>query len=44
MLPAQMLMALGQYQSGSVSQAQLADQIKLYNAQQAYPWEQLGAL
>jgi hypothetical protein len=39
--PAQSLMALGQYNQDR-AQAQLADQMKLYAAQQARPWEQLS--
>ena len=39
--PAQTLAALGQYGQDR-SQQQLADQIKLYNAQQSWPWEQLA--
>jgi len=39
--PAQSLMALGQYNQER-AQKQLDDQIKLYNAQQAYPWENLA--
>lgn len=39
--PAQTLMALGQYNQDR-AQAQLNDQIKLYNAQQARPWEQVA--
>lgn len=39
--PAQNLMALGEYEQNR-SQIGLADQIRLYNAQQAYPWEQLA--
>lgn len=38
--PSERMAAAGQYQQDR-SQQQLADQIKLYNAQQAYPWEQL---
>lgn len=40
-LPAQNEMALGGLYDQR-AQAQLNDQIKLYNAQQAYPWEQLS--
>jgi hypothetical protein len=39
--PAQGLMTLGQFQQER-DQKQLEDQIKTYNAQQAYPWEQLA--
>jgi len=39
--PAQSLFTLGQFQQER-DQAALNDQIKLYNAQQAYPWEQLA--
>lgn len=39
--PAQQLMAAGQYTQDR-AQAQLNDQIKMYNAQQSYPWEQLA--
>jgi hypothetical protein len=39
--PAQGLMALGEYQQER-DQSLLNDQIKFYNAQQAYPWEQLA--
>ena len=39
--PAQNLAASGQYTQDRAQQ-QLADQIKLYNAQQAWPWEQLA--
>ena len=39
--PAQGLMALGQYQQER-AQAELDNQIKTYNAQQARPWEQLA--
>lgn len=39
--PAKDLMTLGQYYTDR-SQAQLNDQIKMYNASQAYPWEQLA--
>ena len=41
--PAQSLMGLGQYYNER-AQKQLEDQIKTYNAQQAYPWEQLARL
>lgn len=41
MQPAQSLMSLGQYYQDR-SQAALNDQIKQYNAQQAYPWESLA--
>jgi hypothetical protein len=37
---AQRMFGLGEYARGR-EQAQLNDQIRLYNAQQAYPWEQL---
>ena len=39
--PAQTLTALGQYNQDRAQQ-QLNDQIKLYNAQQAYPWENVA--
>ena len=39
--PAQTLTALGQYNQDRAQQ-QLSDQIKLYNAQQSWPWEQLA--
>ena len=39
--PAQSLMALGQFNQER-AQSALTDQIKTYNAQQAYPWEQLA--
>jgi hypothetical protein len=39
--PAQTLMGLGEYYNER-AQKQLDDQIKTYNAQQAYPWEQLA--
>ena len=39
--PSQMMAQVGQYYQDR-NQAQLNDQIKLYNAQQAYPWEQLA--
>ena len=39
--PAQGLMGLGQYFQER-EQSALDDQIKLYNAQQAWPWEQLA--
>jgi len=39
--PAQSLMALGQYNQER-AQNQINDQIKLYNAQQARPWEQVA--
>lgn len=39
--PQERTFALGQFLD-SRAQAQLNDQIKLYNAQQAYPWEQLS--
>lgn len=39
--PAQALAAAGQYQQNR-AQAELADQIKMYNAQQARDWEQLA--
>ena len=39
--PAQSLMALGQYNQER-AQKQIDDQIKLWNAQQARPWEQLA--
>jgi hypothetical protein len=39
--PAQSLLAIGQYQQDR-AQKQLEDNIKFYNAQQAYPWEQLA--
>ena len=39
--PAQGLMGLGQFYNER-AQSQLNDQIKTYNAQQAYPWEQLA--
>ena len=41
--PAQSLMTLGQIIQER-DQSSWIDQIKLYNAQQAYPWEQLGSL
>ena len=41
--PAQNLMALGQYNQER-AQKTIDDQIKLYNAQQAYPWEQISRL
>lgn len=40
-LPAQNLMAAGSVYDQR-AQAQLNDQIKMYNAQQSYPWEQLS--
>lgn len=39
--PAERDFGIGQFYDAR-SQAALADQIKLYNAQQAYPWEQLS--
>lgn len=39
--PMQRLQTIGQYQQDR-SQAALNDQIKMYNASQAYPWEQLA--
>jgi hypothetical protein len=39
--PAQSLMALGQFNQER-AQGALQDQIKTYNAQQSYPWEQLA--
>jgi hypothetical protein len=39
--PAERMMTIGQYQQER-SQKQLEDNIKLYNASQAYPWEQLA--
>jgi len=41
--PAQMALGVGSYMDTRSQQA-LNDQIKLYNAQQAYPWEQLSRL
>lgn len=41
--PAQALAGVGDTYTQR-AQAQLADQIKLYNAQQAYPWEQLSRM
>jgi hypothetical protein len=43
MAPAQSLMGLGQYYNER-SQKALDDQIKLFNAQQARPWEQVARL